>query len=613
MDTLKFATIPSNIQLYIISHLSIQSLVRLYQLSRYWKRRIGSDKSIWRSVYENYFGREFANDGWILWAVRRLWSQSSSKEKRLAARHVNLATLESLDAYTWYRLVRGRVLTERNWRNNTPQRSIAFPEGQLNILVSGINTQCNLTYGLVFAYKGVNRLTFAIIDDTLNDASSSTVSGAKTYNIPSWGAISSGTQKIRKYNVVFGRVVQSDQIIGEAPFSIRSSSEEFIIANSTIVYDDQSSSRRMQTIFAWDIGQLEMHDIDGQLCCVPRLCTFDLLPDDNYWLLTQRSGWMLIQYLEPYIDKYDQQKYWQYILYDIRRGRLASAFAVRGGTWPTIGRATLDKVQIYYGLTVPVSNAATKFETSGTESYQYCWCTVEISAQPDIPIPAVDPSWHKQMLMPQTIEKTKRRYYNVMECVREHKYWCDKYYLLKKTMAKETIHLPVDTNLYSWKRHLFDDLFLILHENRQEHRCNVFLVHSTRQKRVLWSRTTLTCSVIIPDEKAILVYEPHSIAQLLDIYTGNVLNSFEIKEYSTIVHVIGPLCSASDDIRNVLIDVRTGERIRTLVPGHMTQSLDPFVQASMERALIPHFIGPVHIEHANWPNTVIWIDEYAQI
>jgi hypothetical protein len=92
--------IPNEIQLNILCRLSIQSLICLYQTSHYWKHRIGNDKQLWCSVYERNFGHEFAKDRWILWAVRRLWSHSSSEEEHLAAQHVNLTTLEHLNGYT---------------------------------------------------------------------------------------------------------------------------------------------------------------------------------------------------------------------------------------------------------------------------------------------------------------------------------------------------------------------------------------------------------------------------------------------------------------------------------------------------------------------------------
>jgi hypothetical protein len=159
----KFNTFPSEVHSNVIYYLSIQSLMRLYQTSRYWKHKISSDKFIWRKVYERHFGHEFAKDRWILWAIRRLWSQSSCEKQRLAARQVSLTTLDELDGYTWYRLVCGRVLTERNWRNDTPQRSIFFPKEHLDTHTSFHSSSKNgLTYGLALLLKNLMNLVLLL-------------------------------------------------------------------------------------------------------------------------------------------------------------------------------------------------------------------------------------------------------------------------------------------------------------------------------------------------------------------------------------------------------------------------------------------------------------------
>jgi hypothetical protein len=114
MTKSKLDILPVEVQSNIIYYLSIRDLINLYQTSWHWRRRIADDKFLWRRAYERNFGHEFVKDHWILWALRRLWSQSPLREQRLAARHVNLTSLDHLDAYTWYRLVRGRILTEKN-------------------------------------------------------------------------------------------------------------------------------------------------------------------------------------------------------------------------------------------------------------------------------------------------------------------------------------------------------------------------------------------------------------------------------------------------------------------------------------------------------------------
>jgi hypothetical protein len=250
--------IPDEVQLDILFYLSVQSLIRLYQTSHYWKRRISNDKQLWRSVYERDFGREFAKDRWILWAVRRLWSQSLSEEKRLAARRVNLTTLEHLDGYTWYRLVRGRVLTIRNWMSNTPQRIVIFPEDQHNIFYKGLGLS-NLSYGIPFVSDGNNKLGFSIIDDTLDDTQTKRTLSLQTHDI----------------NLALGRTVSiysTSHII--VPLN-HVTSDEFVIARKHI---HQQDAHIPIVILVWNIGHLEMCNTEHQSYYVPSLCMAELLP-----------------------------------------------------------------------------------------------------------------------------------------------------------------------------------------------------------------------------------------------------------------------------------------------------------------------------------------------
>jgi hypothetical protein len=236
--------IPNEIQLSILCRLSIQSLIRLYQTSHYWKRRISNDKQLWRTVYERDFGHEFAKDHWILWAVRRLWSQSSSEEERLAARRVSLTTIEHLDGYTWYRLVRGRILTMRNWRNNTPQRVIVFSKGQPNMgLHKSLFEYSSPSYGIPFISDSYDKLGFIIVDDTLNDVRLASVPDTQMKNaLP---------LQIYNNNVILGRIVS----IYSVPLTnhLRDSvvGEEFVVFKKKINRQDYRSPI---FILVWNIG-----------------------------------------------------------------------------------------------------------------------------------------------------------------------------------------------------------------------------------------------------------------------------------------------------------------------------------------------------------------------
>jgi hypothetical protein len=583
--------IPEEIQLDIIYYLSIQSLIRLYKTSRYWKHRIGNDKCIWRRVYEREFGHEFAKDRWILWAVRRLWSQSILEEKRQTARYVNLTTLKYLDAYTWYRLVRGRVLTERNWRNNTPQRSIIFDQDKLDVLISKLHTQSGLSYGLPFISQKDNRVSFAVIDDTLNNTQSdkSSLAGCKL-------------------NVVSGRVASLGQISGRIYFSYNTS-EEFIVAIRTMPESFLFPRIETRAVLVWDVGHLMIHNVDGQHCCVPRLCATELLPDNDYWPIAQQCGWLLMVNEDVYIDNHTKDQYWQCILYDIRRSCVAASFMVREGIYPIISKATPDKVQLYYGHATPIPNVTTIFEDEDRQPCQYHWSIIEISALLDTSNVTTDLSWYDQVPTRKTLAKVQEKYHTIEEDTREQGHWCDKNYLLKRIEANEPIQLPARMGPKIQMHHLIEDLFLISRGSGWYREHDVFMVHSVRQQRVIWSRTALINYKIIPEERAILIYECDNLAQLLDMYTGNVLKSFRIQGCDITLPVIGPLCRASYDGQDILIDVRTGKFVRNLNSDQAVQFLShPSTKLNMLK-----FLGPTRIVYINRATKAAWIDEYAQV
>jgi hypothetical protein len=229
MTASKFVALPCDIHPTIIRYLPMQDLMQMYQLSRYWKYIISNDKFIWRSIYEHKFGHEFAKDRWILWAVRRIWSQALSEEKRLEARHVQLNTLEHLDGYTWYCLVRGRLLTEKNWRNNTPQRSVIFSGVHFDEHVwDAAATHARVSYGLAFT-TSYDRLGFAIIDDTLHNVPSMPMSSTPANSLVNKSVMPS---------VVDGKVVLLDPMLDTTTFAHNLSSEEFIIAEKIIIEGD---------------------------------------------------------------------------------------------------------------------------------------------------------------------------------------------------------------------------------------------------------------------------------------------------------------------------------------------------------------------------------------
>jgi hypothetical protein len=586
--------IPNEIQLNILCRLSIQGLMRLYQASHYWKHRIGNDKLLWHSVYERNFGHEFAKDRWILWAVRRLWCQSSSEEKRLAARRVSLTTLEYLDGYTWYRLLRGRILTMRNWRNNTPQRVIIFPKDQHDMLTHEESPVSHgLSYGIPFISDGNNKLGFGMIDDTLNDTQLVSMSGALMENVLS-------LQTESNY-IVLGKFVMLDSIPYAIDLVDHVASEEFIIAKKKV---NKRNCSDTIVILVWNIGHLEICNTEHQSYCVPSLCMAELLPHGWWYFLEQQSGWLLIEDQTTHMDDFTQY----YLLYDIRRGRLAISFSIGTDMKPTIGKVTPDKVQIYYGHT------KLTYETEITSEYcQYYWHTIDVSVQSDMPTSTIDLTWYNQIPTNEAIETVKATYRAIMECVKDQGYWCGKGYLLKTNSANEGMLLSTEMGLGIQPQHLIDDMFLLTPPDFWIIGSKFILIHSLLQQHVIWSKSKLDSYVLIPEEKAILTYDVDGTVQLLDMYTGNILNSFSFQECCHIDHIIGPFCYFCGTKR-MLIDVRTGETVGM-------PDLDPIVQSwmrsvllsDMERNDIVDILGPTCINYISIDTDGALSCEYAQV
>jgi hypothetical protein len=604
MTESRLEKLPHEIQLDIIRRLPMQSVMRLYRTSHYWKYRISHD-SVWRSLYERFFGNEFTKDRWILWAIRRLWSQSSSEEERLAARRVSLATLEHLDGYTWHRLVHGRWLTIKNWRKNTPQRIIIFSKDQSDMhICEQLYGFHNPSYGIPFISNGCNKLGFGIIDDALNDVRLAPMPDIQTEE-EGKSIEKKDTQtenvlplQIHDINVIHGRIVpiySTSHTINRCFCNIN---EEFVVIGKKL---NKQDDRNSIVILAWNMGHLEMHNIKNQSYCVPSLCMAELLPDRKWFLLEQQSGWLLIKNLDDSVDKSKRQ----YLLYDIRRGRLAASFFMRAIMKPIIGKFALDKVQICYGNTVQTRNAGV------SESSHYYWHAIEVSVQSDTPTSTVDLTWYDQTPTDEAIETVNATHHSIMEYIKDQGYWCGEGYLLDTNLPNKVIMLPVELEEKVQLQHLIEDIFLLsVSVWRIGHK--ISLIRPSSQQ-YMWSKNNVVFYELVPEEKAIVACDLNGTVQLLDIYTGDILNTFKLQSCSIIKHIIGPLCAFYGK-ENVLIDVRTGETVRTF-------KSDSMIQSRILSALLPDVRSdnilvtpePTHIMYASKCLEKALVYEYAQI
>jgi hypothetical protein len=412
--------------------------------------------------------------------------------------------------------------------------------------------------------------------------------------------------------VVPGKIVMPSQTISGIIFVGDTSNEEFIVATRVIYSNDMDSQLRTQVILVWDVGQLETHQVDNQIYRIPRLRMSELLPSTGHQPLKQQGGWLLM--LKNVINiENSQHKYWRYILYDIRRGRLAASFAVKEGVQPIMGKTTPNKVQIYYGYTIPIPNVKPKKRSRRRNRicYQYYWHTIEISVCRDVPTSTATPIWHNQIPTPQVMDAVREKHHMIEEHVKARGNWHDKDYLLKTTAAKTCLHLPEHMGPEIQMRHLIDDLFLISRGKSSSY--DILLVHSTNQHRVIWSKVVTRIETLIYDEKAILVYKSRSIVQLLDMYTGSVLSSFRVEGSGNIKHIIGTLCCISNG-KNVLLDVRTGEKIRTLDANPVANALlGPSARDRIDNLYTTDVSGSVRAEYVDEMHNTIWVDEYAQV
>jgi hypothetical protein len=192
-------------------------------------------------------------------------------------------------------------------------------------------------------------------------------------------------------------------------------------------------------------------------------------------------------------------------------------------------------------------------------------------------------------------------------------HWCGEGYLSKTSSASEGTLLPVEVKIIIRPRHLIDNLFLLAPTRVWNFKDNFLLIHSLSQQHAIWSKNNLFSYILIPEEKAILTYDVDGTIQLLDMYTGNILGSFNFQGYHSIHHVIGPFCYFYNE-KIMLIDVRTGEIMHTLklhsvIQPHILSTLLPDMEPS-NILIIP---GPTRIEYVNISLKSALICEYAQI
>jgi hypothetical protein len=481
----------------------------------------------------------------------------------------------------------------RNWRNNTPQRVIIFSKDQLDMRIGAPSpARYSFSYGIPFISNDYNKLGFGIIDDTLNDIKLTSMLNTQTKK----------ASPLQTYdnNIIFRRIVPTYSTPHTIDIFDHITNDEFVIARKRI---NKQDDRIPMVMLVWNIGHLEVYNTEYQSYCVPSLCMAELLPHGWWYFLEQQSGWLLMEDPSDNVNKLTRQ----YLLYDIRRGRLAISFSTRTDTMPTIGKATPDKVQIYYSYITRISG-----DVIASESCQYYWHTIEISVQSDIPISTIDLTWYDQTPTNEAIETVRATHRSIMECVEDQGYWCGKGYLLKRNSASESMLIPAGMEFIVQPRHLIDDLFLLAPPKGCIVRNGFLLIHSLSQQYATWSKNGLDSYVLIPEEKAILTYASGTI-QLLNMYTGNILNSFSLQGCSYIDHIIGPLCYFYDEKR-MLIDVRTGEIVCILDSDSVIRFwIRSVLQLDIEPDDIMGVLGPTCIEYINTYISSALVCEYAQI
>jgi hypothetical protein len=375
--------------------------------------------------------------------------------------------------------------------------------------------------------------------------------------------------------------------------------DEFLIVDKKV---DRLNDRTPIVILAWNVGHLGMHTIEHQSYYVPKPCMVELLPHGQWYFGDLKSNWVLIINLDYDMDKSERQ----YLLYDILRGRLAASFSAEESVKPKIGKVAPDKVQIYCGNTTQTSNG-----TIASKSCQYCWHTIEVSVQPNTPTSTIDLTWYDQTPTNEAIEAVRKKHHAIIECIKDQGYWCGEGYLLNVNLPNKVILPSVKPGTTVWLRHFTEDLFLLSNVGPNS-TYGISLIHSSSQQYI-WSGNGIHLYELIPEEKVIVAYYLNGTVRLLDVYTGDTLNTFKFQLCCIVKHIIGSLC-VFHGRENVLIDVRTGEKVCTF-------ELDSMIQSRILSALLPDVesdnilitSGPTRIMYANKCLKKVSVYEYAQI
>ncbi|RKP07367.1 hypothetical protein THASP1DRAFT_24481, partial [Thamnocephalis sphaerospora] len=237
------------------------------------QRRIVS--SLWRDLYRRTYGRGDVEDQWLFWAARQLRfrKQVASDE---ALPPVTPDMLNSLDAQTWLCFVRGRALTERNWRAGVATRSVVFLEGRM-YSATGINyMRPHFTYGTVVVRP--HRLGIAAAEEA-------------------W-QISQDAASCDRGNVTHGTLIDLDYAQdGSTLYRTVPSNDEFVVLTKRFPAGSKYSKASMQ-------------GVDNE--------AIDL-----------RGGWLLVRQGYINIDVTNPSPH-THLIFDLYRGRLAAAITLHG-------------------------------------------------------------------------------------------------------------------------------------------------------------------------------------------------------------------------------------------------------------------------------------------
>jgi hypothetical protein len=140
--------------------------------------------------------------------------------------------------------------------------------------------------------------------------------------------------------------------------------------------------------------------------------------------------------------------------------------------------------------------------------------------------------------------------------------------------------LPEETSFTIRPQHLIGNLFLLAPPKGCIAKDDFLMIYSLSKQYMIWSKSNILLYELVPEEKAILTYNVDSTVQLLDMYTGSILDSFNLQRYSWIQHIMCPLCYFSGT-KIMLINARTGEIVCML-------RLDPVVKSLIHSVLLPN-------------------------